>query len=51
VLEAAPVNARALEDLVRGVLPAAGVETIRDYADLDRFVVAIIPNDAATAPR
>jgi release factor glutamine methyltransferase len=44
ILEAAPVNARALEALVRTVLPRAGVETIRDYADLDRFVVAITPN-------
>jgi len=43
VLEAAPVNARALEELVRDALPGAGVETIRDYADLDRFVVAIRP--------
>ncbi|HTD32057.1 MAG TPA: peptide chain release factor N(5)-glutamine methyltransferase [Candidatus Elarobacter sp.] len=43
ILEAAPVNARALEELVRDALPNAGVETIRDYADLDRFVVAVIP--------
>ncbi len=43
VLEAAPANARALERLVREVLPHAGVETIRDYADLDRFVVAVVP--------
>jgi release factor glutamine methyltransferase len=40
ILEAAPVNARALEDLVRAALPLAGVETIRDYADLDRFIIA-----------
>jgi release factor glutamine methyltransferase len=46
VLEAAPANARALERLVREALPNAGVETIRDYADLDRFVVAVIPPDA-----
>jgi release factor glutamine methyltransferase len=43
VLEAAPANARALEDLVRAALPAAGVETIQDYAGLDRLVVAVIP--------
>jgi release factor glutamine methyltransferase len=43
VLEAAPGNARALEELVRDAIPNAGVETIRDYADLDRFVVAIVP--------
>jgi release factor glutamine methyltransferase len=43
VLEAAPANARALEHLVRTVLPSAGTETIRDYADLDRFVVAVLP--------
>ena len=43
ILEAAPANARALEALVRGALPQAGVETIRDYADLDRFVVAVVP--------
>ena len=43
ILEAAPANARALETLVRGALPAAGVETIADYAGLDRFVVAMLP--------
>ena len=43
VLEAAPVNARALEALVRSALPRSGVETIRDYAELDRFVVAVVP--------
>jgi release factor glutamine methyltransferase len=43
VLEAAPTNARALETLVRSAIPAAGVETIADYAGLDRFVVAVIP--------
>ena len=43
LLEAAPANARALERLVREALPNAGVETIRDYADLERFVVAVIP--------
>jgi release factor glutamine methyltransferase len=43
LLEAAPVNARALERLVRETLPGAGVETIHDYADLERFVVAVIP--------
>ena len=43
ILEAAPANARALEAMVRDALPAAGVETIRDYADLDRFVVAVVP--------
>ncbi|HEY0393429.1 MAG TPA: peptide chain release factor N(5)-glutamine methyltransferase [Candidatus Elarobacter sp.] len=43
ILEAAPSNARALEALVRGVLPHAGVETIRDYADLERFVIAVVP--------
>jgi release factor glutamine methyltransferase len=46
VLEAAPPNARVLERLVAEALPNAGVETIRDYADLDRFVVAVIPPDA-----
>ncbi len=43
ILEAAPANARALEELVREALPHAGVETIRDYADLDRFVIAVVP--------
>ena len=43
VLEAAPANAHLLERLVRETLPNAGVETIRDYADLERFVVAVIP--------
>jgi release factor glutamine methyltransferase len=43
ILEAAPANAAALEALVRAALPHAGIETIRDYADLDRFVVAVIP--------
>ncbi|MDB5040514.1 MAG: modification methylase, HemK family [Candidatus Eremiobacteraeota bacterium] len=43
ILEAGPANARALEEMVREALPHAGVETIRDYADLDRFVVAVIP--------
>jgi release factor glutamine methyltransferase len=43
ILEAAPGNALALEQLVREALPGAGVETIRDYADLDRFVVAVVP--------
>ena len=43
ILEAAPANARVLERLVRDALPEAGIETIRDYADLDRFVVAVIP--------
>jgi release factor glutamine methyltransferase len=41
ILEAAPANARVLERLVREALPGAGVETIRDYADLDRLVVAV----------
>ena len=45
ILEAAPANARRLEALVRDALPTAGVETVRDYADLDRFVVAVIPPD------
>jgi release factor glutamine methyltransferase len=43
ILEAAPVNARALEELVRDALPRAGVETIGDYAGLDRFVIAVVP--------
>lgn len=43
LLEAAPVNARALEALVRAVLPSAGVETIVDYAELDRLVIAVVP--------
>jgi release factor glutamine methyltransferase len=43
IFEAAPLNARALEGLVRDALPQAGIETIRDYADLDRFVIAVIP--------
>jgi release factor glutamine methyltransferase len=43
VLEAAPVNVRTLEALVRAALPRAGVETLRDYAELDRFVVAVTP--------
>ena len=46
ILEAAPSNARALERLVREALPNAGVEMIRDYADLDRLVVAVIPPGA-----
>jgi release factor glutamine methyltransferase len=44
VLEAAPANVRALEALVRDALPRGGVETVADYAGLDRLVVAIIPN-------
>ena len=44
ILEAAPANARVLERLVLEALPQAGVETIRDYADLDRFVVALVHN-------
>lgn len=43
ILEAGPANAAALEALVRASLPFAGVEIIRDYADLERFVVAVIP--------
>ena len=43
LLEAGPVNAHALEALVAAALPAAGVETIRDYAELERFVVAVVP--------
>jgi release factor glutamine methyltransferase len=46
VLEAAPANARALEALVRAALPQAGVEAIRDYAELERFVVAVVPASA-----
>jgi hypothetical protein len=44
LLEAAPVNARALEALVRAVLPSAGVETIVDYAELDRLIIAVVPS-------
>ena len=47
LLEAAPSNALVLEELVRATLPHAGVETIRDYADLDRYVVAVVPDAAA----
>ncbi|HEV2737116.1 MAG TPA: peptide chain release factor N(5)-glutamine methyltransferase [Candidatus Elarobacter sp.] len=47
LLEAAPVNALALERLVRDVLPRAGTETIRDYADLDRIIVAVMPPPGA----
>jgi release factor glutamine methyltransferase len=43
LLEAGPANARVLEDLVRDALPNAGVETIQDYAGLERLVVAVIP--------
>jgi release factor glutamine methyltransferase len=43
LLEAAPANARALEALVREALPHAGVETVRDYAELDRLVVTVVP--------
>jgi release factor glutamine methyltransferase len=43
LLEVAPSNARALEELVRTALPHAGVETIRDYADLERLVVTVVP--------
>ncbi len=43
ILEAGPANARALEDLVRAALPRAGVETVPDYAGLDRLVVAAVP--------
>ncbi|HEY4441590.1 MAG TPA: peptide chain release factor N(5)-glutamine methyltransferase [Candidatus Elarobacter sp.] len=42
ILEAGPQNARGLEELVREAVPEAGVETIRDYAELDRFVIAVI---------
>jgi release factor glutamine methyltransferase len=45
ILEAAPANARALEELLRAVLPHAGVETIADYAGLDRFVIAIVSGE------
>jgi release factor glutamine methyltransferase len=41
ILEAAAGNARELEALVRDALPRAGVETIQDYAGLDRFVVLL----------
>lgn len=44
LLEAAPVNVGALEALVHRALPSAGIETIRDYADLERFVVAVVPD-------
>ena len=43
ILEAAPANARTLEDLVRAALPSAAVETIQDYAGLDRLVIAVVP--------
>ena len=43
ILEAAPANAAALEALVRAALPHAGVEIVQDYAQLDRFVVAVVP--------
>jgi len=43
LLEAAPSNARALEGLLRDALPPAGVETVQDYAGLDRLVVAVVP--------
>jgi release factor glutamine methyltransferase len=43
ILEAAPANAGALDDLVRAALPGAGVEIVRDYAGLERFVIAAIP--------
>jgi release factor glutamine methyltransferase len=43
ILEAAPANARALEELVRETLPDAGLEVVRDYADLDRLVIAAVP--------
>ncbi len=43
ILEAAPGNVEALEVLVLAALPTAGVDVIRDYADLPRFVVAVIP--------
>ncbi|HZW53898.1 MAG TPA: peptide chain release factor N(5)-glutamine methyltransferase [Candidatus Elarobacter sp.] len=46
VLEAAPANARVLEELVRDLLPGAGVETVADFAGLDRFVVVVIPPSA-----
>ena len=42
ILEASPANAPALETLVREALPQAGVEMIRDYAELERFVIALI---------
>lgn len=43
ILEAAPANARALAELVRAALPAAGVETVPDYAGLERLVIAAVP--------
>lgn len=43
ILEAAPSNARALGRLVGAALPHAGIETVRDYADLERLVVAVVP--------
>ncbi|MEO7040468.1 MAG: peptide chain release factor N(5)-glutamine methyltransferase [Candidatus Elarobacter sp.] len=46
LFEAAPANARTLEALLRTALPSAGVETIPDYAGLDRLVVALVPPEA-----
>jgi release factor glutamine methyltransferase len=43
ILEAAPANTEALARLVRDALPGAGVETVADYAGLDRLVIAAIP--------
>jgi release factor glutamine methyltransferase len=43
ILEAGPANAAALDAMVREALPNAGIETIRDYADLERFIIAVIP--------
>jgi release factor glutamine methyltransferase len=48
LLEAAPSNARRLEEMVREALPGAGAETIQDYAGLDRLVVAVIPPSPTT---
>ena len=46
IFEAAPVNARLLEALVRTALPTAGIETVPDYGGLDRLVVALVPPEA-----
>jgi release factor glutamine methyltransferase len=43
VLEAGPMNAQALDAMVRTEMPHAGVEIISDYANLERFVIILNP--------
>ena len=50
ILEAAPVNARELANLAGAALPGAGVEVVEDYAGLERFVIALVPQPEGARP-